>query len=288
MIIHLPQPADIVYEKPPTRLNFAPQTLTEIRPKGLQAPQNVTDMMIYSGLKQVHGLNQNDMNNSRRRLLEMGFIDERNFDNVDESDLNFEASYSKKKSLPAEMKENITMLDQQERIRLTELNKGKAFEAWAAQKEAREQALIYLASASLPELDNVDNSRTKPVNSHRAGGNPTTVPPVAPPSYYRRSENAIEVRDGTPASALRQFGEQGYCTVTEKGIPRYCSRESMNDVLDIGRALKKVDRTLLSSWTKWCESIIPPGVAQILWDYFYPTACDLHGMVGSEVRYSFQ
>ena len=280
MIIHLPQLADIVYEKPPTRLNFAPQTLTEIRPKGVQAPQNVADLMIYSGLKQVHGLNQHDMKNSRRRLLEMGFIDERNFDNIDENDINFEESYSKKKSLPAEMKENITMLDQEERNRLLELNKGKAFESWAAQKEAREQALIYLASAALPELNTVDNIRTKLVNSHRAGGTPTTVPPLAPPSYYRRVDNSAEV---TTASVLKQYGDLGYSTATDKGIPRFCSSENMKEILDIGRALKKVDRTLLSSWTKWCESIIPHGVAHVLWDFFYPTACDLHGMVGSEV-----
>jgi hypothetical protein len=78
--------------------------------------------------------------------------------------------------------------------------------------------------------------------------------------------------------------------------------------IEVGRALKKVDRTLFKDWAKWCERIEGPkpqkgeadwtgdgdrgkavpslftfNVVTALWDVFEPVACDVHSANYSQV-----
>ena len=54
--------------------------------------------------------------------------------------------------------------------------------------------------------------------------------------------------------------------------------------MDIGRALKKVDRTTFLDWARWCEGVFTVNAAQVLWDFFPPVACDVHCASYSQVR----
>lgn len=68
------------------------------------------------------------------------------------------------------------------------------------------------------------------------------------------------------------------------------SRDSSSVVqqaIDIGRALKKVDRTLLQDWAKWCENVFNFNTCCVLWDAFDPIACDVHCSSYSAVRDTF-
>lgn len=65
------------------------------------------------------------------------------------------------------------------------------------------------------------------------------------------------------------------------------NRKTFDHILAVGKALKKIDRTLFNEWAKWCDAILPINIAGILWDYFPPMACDVHSQVFSQVRDSF-
>jgi hypothetical protein len=53
--------------------------------------------------------------------------------------------------------------------------------------------------------------------------------------------------------------------------------------IEVGKALKRVDRTLFKDWAVWCESVFRVNVANILWDFFPPMACDVHSAAFSQV-----
>lgn len=65
------------------------------------------------------------------------------------------------------------------------------------------------------------------------------------------------------------------------------------DVIEVGRALKKIDRTLVSDWYKFLQQEqrkdkqINFTTANIYWDAFEPKACDIHSPSSSAVRDSF-
>ena len=46
--------------------------------------------------------------------------------------------------------------------------------------------------------------------------------------------------------------------------------------LEVGRALKKVDRGLFQEWFDWCGSVLGFNSAIAIWDFFQPMACDVH------------
>ena len=286
MKIMLPNKDEVLPIKPIPRMSFAGENLTDIRAKEKGAPRTTTDLMISSGLKQVHanyGKGKpdpyEDLKNSRRRLKEMGFVNRENFDDNDDPDDPFDKTRFKD-----EYDKNITMLDRKERKRLQDLTKGKAYEAWASLKEAREQALIYLNAVSKPTNDGgVENSTDEPkkkVNMHRAGGGPTSRPPSLPPSYFR-SRNPDGFRDRASANAIKPYsGSTDHVGAISTGGN---VSSSLSDVIKVGKALKKVDRTLFNEWRRWADNVISPHVATVMWDFFYPRTCDLHGMVGTEV-----
>ena len=84
-------------------------------------------------------------------------------------------------------------------------------------------------------------------------------------------------------------------------------------LVGVGQALKKVDRTLLKEYAKWCAKVTAPkpqpgdpgftgneakqqpnpsffpsfNVVQALWDAFEPAACDVHSAAYSQVHYAF-
>lgn len=281
MKMALPDPSEVIPVKPIPRMSFAGDNLVDIRAKEQGAPRTTADLMINSGMKTVHANYGKgkpdpfvDLKESRRRLMEMGFVDKRNFDETDDPD----APYDKTR-YEVIRAQNITTIDKKERQRLQELSKGKAYDAWATLKEAREQALIYLRAIPKPEAGPSDG-QTGPsgkMNTHMHG-TPTSRPPVLPPSYGKAA-NGGNLRDSISANAIKPYsGTSATVGCVSKG-----SKLALADVVEVGKALKKVDRTLFNEWNKWADAVLTPTVAAVMWDFFYPKTCDLHGMVGSEV-----
>ena len=45
--------------------------------------------------------------------------------------------------------------------------------------------------------------------------------------------------------------------------------------INIGKALKKIDRGLFQEWISWCNGLISFNSAIAMWDFFEPMACDV-------------
>jgi hypothetical protein len=52
--------------------------------------------------------------------------------------------------------------------------------------------------------------------------------------------------------------------------------------IEVGRALKAIDRTLLQAWVDWSAGFKPAGNCRMYWDSFEPIACDVMG--GGPIR----
>ncbi|RYH06483.1 hypothetical protein EON65_42810 [archaeon] len=127
----------------------------------------------------------------------------------------------------------------------------KAYDDWVKTKELRDQAvkcLSYIPKPN-PAEDNSD------MNSSRLRRSTTSV------DSYKTSTKL-------------------YVLITEH-------KEMFDHVVDVGKALKSVDRTLFFDWAKWCESVLSINTCQVLWDYFDPRACDVHSAAFSQVRDTF-
>lgn len=73
-------------------------------------------------------------------------------------------------------------------------------------------------------------------------------------------------------------------------LPKNCNAftdEVTVKVIEVGRALKKIDRTLVQEWAKWCEDVMGFNTANILWDAFEPIACDVHSAAHSVLKETF-
>ncbi len=270
-------PPNVPSEGSAPRFSFAPDTLIDIRPKAADAPRTTADLMLHSGARHVHAISSGpfgDLEASRHRLLEMGYVDKRNFDEAVDP-----GAYDREKE------ENITLLDTLERRRIANLTKGKAYNNWSSMKEAREQALLFLKNIDLPVLPSSQPNLApeKLLNADRAGGIPTTKPPTAPPSYFAKyGVISKHMKESNTASALNiSAGLRSSSTYDNSSAN---GPAAIKLAIEVGRALKKVDRTLLQEWAKWCEPIIPANSASVMWDFFYPSCCDLHGMFGTEVQ----
>jgi hypothetical protein len=97
-----------------------------------------------------------------------------------------------------------------------------------------------------------------------------------------------DVESGTPLcpslqlplplrSSLQLFTSALRCTVS---IPSERLWRS------VGRALKRVERGLLSQWIKWTAGAFPASQCLVEWDSFSPISCDTHAP-SSDVRSMF-
>ena len=69
---------------------------------------------------------------------------------------------------------------------------------------------------------------------------------------------------------------------------RKVNDDAVEVCLEVGKALKKVDRGLFQEWFKWCNGVISFNSAIALWDCFAPMACDVHCATYSQIRDTFQ
>ena len=124
----------------------------------------------------------------------------------------------------------------------------------------------------------------------------------------RAKKNSAEVREAKEkAAAAKEFSKEAFekwviqkemreqsqrclALMPLPKLPRDCNPftdEVTKKVIDVGRALKKIDRTLVQEWANWAEDVMGFNTANILWDAFEPVACDVHSAAHSILKETF-
>lgn len=135
---------------------------------------------------------------------------------------------------------------------------AKKFEDWVILKDMKDQALMCLNAIERP----------KPINNNSSSGHNTSTQ-LRGPSGLSGGNSQVSAANKSGISSRAQ---------------NYYSEETEECALAVGRALKRVDRTLLAEWVEWLEGMFTFNQANILWDSFDPIACDIHSSAYSQVN----
>ena len=222
---------------------------------------STVDMMAGLGLKYVHATNRGrkgqigDLEKSRAQLLKMGFVDRTNFDEEEQE------AYRK------ERRDNQVVRERQEQEARMKEENSKAYDEWVAQKEMRDQALRCLKLLPKPALDQDGGGG----DTFRIEG--TTTATVAA-VRHRASHSSSAFKAGAQATAQGAAGG-----AADPALQQHC--------IAVGRALKRVDRSLFLEWARWCDAVFSINTATVVWDALPPKACDVHSPAYSQVRDTF-
>lgn len=145
---------------------------------------------------------------------------------------------------------------------------SRAYEEWLVIKDLCAAALKCLKSIACPTLQ-VDEDKQFLRQTSRIMRSSTS-------SLLNGSINGNIAPLLSSESVLSKGVE--YLPPSEKDIA-YC--------IEIGQALKKVDRSLFADWSSWCKDIIKQNNALVLWDFFAPRSCDIHSLAYSQLRSTF-
>lgn len=127
----------------------------------------------------------------------------------------------------------------------------RAFEQWTLLKDMRDKALKYIPLVEIPG-----------VSLSTIGGG--------------RGASA-STRASTASTATS-------CTVSRRPPQQ---DPAVQRCLDVGKAMKRIDRGLFQEWCNLCSGVIPFNSAIALWDFFEPMACDVHSATFSATRDMF-
>lgn len=251
--------------------------MTGIRAQSRPAKSTV-ELMAGMGLKYVHATGRGrpgvpgDLENSRQQLLKMGFVAKDNFDEED------------KALFEREKRENQVILEKQQLEQKAKQDNAKAYEEWIVLKGLRDQALKCLALLPKPQVaytgtlklrssaagvDMDNNNNTNP--NRRSIANSTG-------DFSASRTGSIARTNNNNASSSAQFA-------LNLKDPR--DRDTFDRILEVGKNLKRIDRTLFNDWANWCGNVVPVNIANILWDFFSPRSCDVHSSQYSQIRDSF-
>lgn len=149
-----------------------------------------------------------------------------------------------------ERRQNKVIQEQLEYKQKTKEDNAKAYNEWIAQKELRDNALKCLAL-------------------------------IPKPSLSQKSEEDLA------RTSLKRFSASKSTQSIDKPLNKVSvDPELSRSIIDIGKALKRVDRTLFSEWASWCSQVFSNKVATAMWDFFPPMACDVHCASYSQVAQS--
>lgn len=264
--IRMPPPEFVKQEfsKPPS-LGYG-REMDGVKPKTWKGPQSTVEMMAGSGLKWVHATGkgrqgmEGDLEKSRAQLLSKGFVDKGNFDEDPDDERFSMESYRK------ERRSNEKLVERREQGAKMKEASAKAFNEWVQMKDLKEQAVKCLSYL-------------------KAGGGDGGGGSVGSNATGRRSVSGSQA--GTQPGSTRG-STRGSLRGSRDGSPiRPQTNASVQDLIAVGRALKKVDRSVLGEWASVCEGKIGFNQCAVLWDYFEPVACDVHNTAYSQVRDSF-
>lgn len=176
------------------------------------------------------------------------------------------------------LQETKKMKSQNEKLRQA------AFEEWVSLKDMKDQALKCLEVLEVPGRKDATTASSTSVQ----GGS-------APLSMFPNGKNpltsSVNLR-GSLSSLVSASSSAAMSTSSTTPMSmkyKYLSPVEMTFVLDVGRALKKIDRSLVSNYAHWVKEVFSFQTVTVLWDFFEPRACDIHSSAYSAVcvYYSF-
>lgn len=96
---------------------------------------------------------------------------------------------------------------------------------------------------------------------------------LQPPAEY--TPTIPDWQDAKEAKSVRES--------TALMITQAASNGALDRCIEVGAALKAVDRGLFNDWYKWCGKTVSHASAVAMWDFFEPKACDVHSAASSQV-----
>ncbi len=150
----------------------------------------------------------------------------------------------------SEVRTNTAKKEREENEKKLKEDSDKAYNEWLEQKELRDLAVKYVKF----------------------------LPPADADTSKRNSSNT-----SLSASISAQRSSKEFFPATEKEF----SSRTYDFCVDVGKNLKKIDRTLLQEWSQWCASVFSFNTCTVLWDSFEPVACDVHCSSYSQIRDTF-
>jgi Ca2+-binding EF-hand superfamily protein len=239
---------------------------------------STVELMAGMGLKYVHATGRGrpgvpgDLENSRNQLLKMGFVAKDNFDEGDD------ALYEREK------RDNQVLAEKQRLEQKAQGDNAKAYEEWIVLKGLRDQASKCLNLLAKPQVAHTGTLRRSGAFDAPAGSdnniNPRRSMTSSTGDLSRGGGGGVGRGAGLPSSS----GTKAQFALNLKDAR---DRDTFDRIVEVGKNLKRIDRTLFNDWATWCSSVIPVNIANVLWDFFSPRACDVHSSQYSQIRDSF-
>ncbi len=152
----------------------------------------------------------------------------------------------------SEVRSNTAKKEREENEKKLKEDSDKAYNEWLEQKEMRDLAVKYVKF-----LPPADSDSTKRISSNTS----------------------------LSASISAQRSSREFIPIGEK--EKEFSSRTYDFCVEVGKNLKKVDRTLLQEWSQWCSTVFTFNTCTVLWDSFEPVACDVHCASYSQIRDTF-
>jgi hypothetical protein len=146
----------------------------------------------------------------------------------------------------------------------------KAYNSWLAIKDLREQAIKLLSFLPPPVGD--DDGLDSMADAKRSLSGSRSL-------QLGAKSGGVESRTSFARSSVGSLAGKK---------SKMSKADQIEHVIDVGKALKRVDRTLFAEWSSWCvPKCLSFRVASVLWDFFEPKACDVHSSTYSQVSTVF-
>ena len=176
----------------------------------------------------------------------MGYVNKENFKDSSGKEINHD-------EFLRERNENMVIQERTQLEKKAKEDSAAAYEEWSKVKEMKDLTLKCLELKSKPVIEYI------PAHDD-----------------VRGSTNLRNSQQFPPSTALITIN-------TTNVMKNKNNRDVIETCLSVGKALKRVDRTLFKEWATWCDGVLSTNSAAILWDFFPPMACDIHAAAYSQV-----
>eukprot|EP01033_Poteriospumella_lacustris_P002248 gene2248-1646_t len=208
-----------------------------------------------------------DLETSRTQLLKLGYVAKENFDEGEE------ALFAREK------RENQVIVERQRQEQKQKEDNAKAYDEWIVLKGMRDQALKCLQLLPKPQVAYTGTLRRSGYfGDDIAPSRRSVTSSQGELSTTGRGKGVAPSSSSAPGGTTAQFA---------LNLKDNRDRDTFDRIVEVGKNLKRIDRTLFKDWAQWCGTVVPVNIASVLWDFFAPRACDVHSAAYSQIRDGF-
>ncbi|CCI44368.1 unnamed protein product [Albugo candida] len=256
--VQLPSPQSRDVIEKPSRFDFSlNKHVLRSKSKHTIASSTV-ELMQRSGFRYIHAMNEGfqgrggDLERCKEVLLKKGHILKANFTNT-ASENDEDNPYSQDRYY-FEKQNNFVVRKQREITQRREDQRKQQYAAWIAHKAMKEKALNYLSHIPQP-LSSSEESRERITRCHSVGDD----------SKESKDDDGYE--NDYEDSETKKVGLDFEEFQNASGFVKW---------IQVGKALKAVDRGLFDAWVQWSASYTSLSKCRMYWQSFDPIACDIH------------